>query len=201
MWLTISVHTCSKFDTGRCSINPIHFSLNLIRCFCSQNMHFLCTKSCSFGYGRGCGGGGDGGGWLQCVMMSPFNAFNLRDELPHVVYHHHHHHREHEHAFISLLLLLLFILLLSVCSPVYRFIFLPKYTSTQMCVCVRVFVIRTSPIHSQRTRLQKRVFPLNQSVVISRVPAKRFNFPARFRPVCSVQFWHFDVGPLFVRVS
>lgn len=37
----------------------------------------------------------------------------------------------------------------SVCSLVYRFIFLPKYTSTQMSACVSVFVIRTSRIHLQ----------------------------------------------------
>lgn len=114
------LHTCSNFDTGRYNINSncfyfkSHSVVSFIKyafpvCECSLDVY-------------GCGGW-----WLWCAMMSSFNAFNLHDELPHVVHHHQHHRHDFFHDFI------ITVIIVVVCV-VYRFIFLPNYTSTYACM-------------------------------------------------------------------
>lgn len=103
-------------------------------------------------------------------MMSSFNAFNLRDELPHVVYHHHHH-REHEHAFSFHYYYYCYSFCCCLCAhPSIRFIFLPKYTSTtQMCACVCVCDPHLTHTFASNSTPKPYISMESECVVISRV--------------------------------
>lgn len=147
--------------------------------------------------------------------MSSFNAFNLHDELPHVV--HHHHHRASTRFFYYYYCCCLCI------QSLYRFIFfLPKYTSNidiyivWVWVCVRMHVCDPHLTHTfaYNSLFKPLEFPLNPKyTVIYRVCdvawcvvcRKRFTIPMRFN-TGSVRFssvsmiWQFKIGSLYVRV-